>query len=110
MRTGIYRQLFHPENLITGKEDASNNFGRGYISQGQQHIENILNRTRLLVSDSIQTNIELIPDLSLRKIAIWLLKNCQKLDIKKKCQKISFFSKKIAIGNFPEGEEDTWGD
>lgn len=25
VRTGAYRQLFHPEQMITGKEDASNN-------------------------------------------------------------------------------------
>jgi tubulin alpha len=25
VRTGIYRNLFHPEQMITGKEDASNN-------------------------------------------------------------------------------------
>eukprot|EP00967_Tisochrysis_lutea_P009901 scaffold11516_cov17-Tisochrysis_lutea.AAC.1 len=26
IRTGTYRQLFHPEQLISGKEDAANNF------------------------------------------------------------------------------------
>lgn len=25
VRTGAYRNLFHPEQLITGKEDAANN-------------------------------------------------------------------------------------
>lgn len=25
VRTGTYRSLFHPEQMITGKEDASNN-------------------------------------------------------------------------------------
>jgi tubulin alpha len=29
VRTGSYRQLFHPEQLISGKEDAANNFARG---------------------------------------------------------------------------------
>ena len=40
VRTGTYRQLFHPEQLITGKEDAANNYARctpdlgfaGYVS------------------------------------------------------------------------------
>ena len=32
VRTGTYRQLFHPEQLISGKEDAANNFAR----QGMQ--------------------------------------------------------------------------
>jgi tubulin alpha len=35
VRTGTYRQLFHPEQLISGKEDAANNFARGhYTSEG----------------------------------------------------------------------------
>ena len=28
VRVGTYRQLFHPEQLITGKEDAANNYAR----------------------------------------------------------------------------------
>merc|ERR1712080_728207 len=27
-RTGTYRQLYHPEQLINGKEDAANNYAR----------------------------------------------------------------------------------
>lgn len=27
---GTYRQLFHPEQLISGKEDAANNFAHGH--------------------------------------------------------------------------------
>lgn len=27
-----YRQLFHPEQLISGKEDAANNFARGHYT------------------------------------------------------------------------------
>jgi tubulin alpha len=35
VRTGPYRSLFHPEHMITGKEDASNNYARGhYTVQG----------------------------------------------------------------------------
>ena len=42
-------------------------------------------------------------DLTLRKIAIWLSKNCQKLDIfSKKLTKIVLFFNKIANGNFVE--------
>ena len=33
VRTGTYRQLFHPEQLISGKEDAANNFARGYLGR-----------------------------------------------------------------------------
>lgn len=31
VRTGAYKQLFHPEQLITGKEDAANNYARGQL-------------------------------------------------------------------------------
>ena len=34
VRTGTYRQLFHPEQLITGKEDAANNYARGHYTIG----------------------------------------------------------------------------
>ena len=30
VRTGTYRQLFPPEQLISGKEDDANNFARGH--------------------------------------------------------------------------------
>lgn len=32
VRTGTYRRLFHPEVLISGKEDAANNFARGHYT------------------------------------------------------------------------------
>jgi Tubulin/FtsZ family, GTPase domain len=32
VRTGKYRQLFHPDQLISGKEDAANNFARGHYT------------------------------------------------------------------------------
>ena len=35
IRTGTYRQLFHPEQLISGKEDAANNFARGHYTIGE---------------------------------------------------------------------------
>jgi tubulin alpha len=43
VRTGTYRQLFHPEQLISGKEDAANNFARGhYTSTPPSQIPTIL--------------------------------------------------------------------
>ena len=39
IRTGTYRQLFHPEQLITGKEDAANNYARGHYTIGKEQIE-----------------------------------------------------------------------
>ena len=39
MRTGTYRNLFHPENMITGKEDAANNYARGHYTIGKEQVE-----------------------------------------------------------------------
>jgi tubulin alpha len=36
IRTGTYRQLFHPEQLVTGKEDAANNYARGHYTVGKK--------------------------------------------------------------------------
>ncbi|KAF6731012.1 Tubulin alpha-2/alpha-4 chain [Oryzias melastigma] len=48
VRTGNYRQLFHPEQLITGKEDAANNYARGHYTVGKEIIDLVLDRTRKL--------------------------------------------------------------
>lgn len=42
VRTGTYRQLFHPEQLISGKEDAANNFARGHYTSKQTHHPHLL--------------------------------------------------------------------
>ena len=31
IRSSTYRKLFNPNNLISGKEDAADNFARGYL-------------------------------------------------------------------------------
>ncbi|XP_028517924.1 tubulin alpha-1A chain [Exaiptasia diaphana] len=48
VRTGTYRQLFHPEQLITGKEDAANNYARGHYTVGKELIDLVLDRIRKL--------------------------------------------------------------
>jgi len=68
VRTGIYRQLFHPEQLITGKEDAgkirkrnffdnnpfiilvllANNYARGHYTIGKEIVDLVLDRIRKL--------------------------------------------------------------
>lgn len=48
VRTGAYKQLFHPEQLISGKEDASNNYARGHYTVGKEVIESVLERIRKL--------------------------------------------------------------
>ncbi|GFS22802.1 tubulin alpha chain [Elysia marginata] len=46
VRTGTYRQLFHPEQLCTGKEDAANNYARGHYTVGKEMIDMVLDRVR----------------------------------------------------------------
>ena len=47
IRNGAYKELFHPENLIAGKEDAANVFARGYYTVGREVIDLIMDRIRL---------------------------------------------------------------
>lgn len=46
VRTGTYHQLFHPEQLISGKEDAANNYARGFYTLGKELIDLVLDRIR----------------------------------------------------------------
>ncbi|XP_011499073.1 PREDICTED: tubulin alpha-1B chain-like isoform X2 [Ceratosolen solmsi marchali] len=55
IRTGKYRELYHPEQLINGNEDAANNYARGYYSVGQELIN--------VVTDQIQSSVEMCQNL-----------------------------------------------
>ncbi|KAM3859517.1 tubulin alpha chain-like [Diretmus argenteus] len=46
VRTGTYRQLFHPEQMITGKEDAASNYARGHYTIGKEMIDLVVDVTR----------------------------------------------------------------
>ena len=48
VRSGEYRQLYHPEQLITGKEDAANNYARGHYSTGREVLGPVMERVRKL--------------------------------------------------------------
>merc|ERR1739847_84297 len=48
VRTGTYRQLFHPEQLISGKEDAANNYARGHYTVGKEMVDIVLDCIRKL--------------------------------------------------------------
>ncbi|KAG9080404.1 alpha-tubulin [Ceratobasidium sp. UAMH 11750] len=50
-RNGTYRTLFHPETLITGKEDATNNYARGHYTVGKELIEGVVGRVRRLADN-----------------------------------------------------------
>ena len=46
IRCGTYRQLFRPDNLVSGKEDAANNFARGHYTVGKDMLENVVEQIR----------------------------------------------------------------
>ncbi|BFZ10048.1 hypothetical protein BsWGS_13087 [Bradybaena similaris] len=46
VRVGDYRQLYHPEQLISGNEDAANNYARGHYTVGKEIIDLVMDRVR----------------------------------------------------------------
>jgi tubulin alpha len=46
IRHGKYSKLFHPEQLISGKEDAANNYARGHYTVGKEIIDTVLEKLR----------------------------------------------------------------
>ena len=46
VRTGTYRHLFHPDQMISGKEDAANNYARGHYTIGKEQIELSMDKVR----------------------------------------------------------------
>jgi len=51
VRNGDYRQLYHPEQLISGKEDAANNYARGHYTVGKEMVDAVLDRIRKLADN-----------------------------------------------------------
>eukprot|EP00178_Gracilaria_changii_P021090 TRINITY_DN6265_c0_g1_i1.p1 TRINITY_DN6265_c0_g1~~TRINITY_DN6265_c0_g1_i1.p1 ORF type:complete len:452 (+),score=89.51 TRINITY_DN6265_c0_g1_i1:3025-4380(+) len=51
VRHGEYRRLYHPEQLITGKEDAANNYARGHYTTGKEIVDTALDRIRKLADN-----------------------------------------------------------
>jgi len=48
VRNGTYRQLFHPDQMLSGKEAAANNYARGHYTVGKEMIDIALDRVRKL--------------------------------------------------------------
>ena len=46
VRMGTYRQLFHPDQLVAGKEDAANNYARGHYTIGKEMVDATIERIR----------------------------------------------------------------
>merc|ERR1712241_1370091 len=47
-----YKAMFHPEYLISGKEDAANNFARGHYTVGKEQMDKVNDRIRKMVDNS----------------------------------------------------------
>ncbi|XP_019532181.3 LOW QUALITY PROTEIN: tubulin alpha-8 chain [Aedes albopictus] len=48
IKVGPYRDLYHPLYMISGKEDAANNYARGHYTVGRQNIEQVSNAVQKL--------------------------------------------------------------
>ena len=70
VRTGTYRQLFHPEQLISGKEDAANNFARGHYTIGKEIVDLVLDRIRKLADNCTGGT-------SLLWVQFWVVVSCE---------------------------------
>jgi len=51
IRTGPYKSLFHPQELISGKEDAANNYARGHYTVGKELVDVALEHIRKLADN-----------------------------------------------------------
>lgn len=51
IKAGEYRNLYHPENLICGKEDAANNYARGHYTVGKEILEPTMNEIRRIADN-----------------------------------------------------------
>ena len=60
VRTGTYRQLFHPDQLITGKEDAANNYARGHYTVGREIADVVSDRIRRLAENCVGLQVLLL--------------------------------------------------
>lgn len=48
IKTSTYRDLFRPAQMISGKEDAANNYARGHYTVGAEAINPVMNCIRSL--------------------------------------------------------------
>ena len=56
IKTGEFSKLFHPAQMITGKEDAANNYARGHYTVGKDILNKVTDSIRGLTEqcDSLQ--------------------------------------------------------
>jgi len=51
VKSGIYRKLWNPDQIICGKEDAANNYARGHYTIGKEIVDLCLDRVRKLADN-----------------------------------------------------------
>jgi tubulin alpha len=51
VRSSTYKDLYHPEQIINGKEDAANNYARGHYTTGKELVDPVLDRIRKLADN-----------------------------------------------------------
>ncbi|XP_067654497.1 tubulin alpha-1A chain-like [Haliotis asinina] len=51
IRIGTFSQLFHPEQLITGKDDAASIYARGHYTIGKEIVDPVLDQIRKLADE-----------------------------------------------------------
>lgn len=76
VRVGQYKELFHPEQLISGKEDAANNYARGHYTVGKDIIDRVMERIRKMVGRKITSLLhEFLPNTGIPIILANIFKN-----------------------------------
>ena len=55
---GTYRQLFHPDQLVAGKEDAANNYARGHYTIGKEMIDVTIEKLRKMAESCIGLQVK----------------------------------------------------
>lgn len=51
IRSGVYKNLFSPSSLISGTEDAANNYARGFYTVGKDKLEALMDSIRKVVNN-----------------------------------------------------------
>lgn len=62
IRSGTYKQLFHPELMVKGKEDAANNYARGHYTVGKELVEDVLDKVRRVAGTGIESRMKITAD------------------------------------------------
>ena len=63
--------LFHPEQMISGKEDAANNYARGHYTIGKEIIDLTLDQVRKLTDQCTGLQVNSVR-LQISSFVIWL--------------------------------------